>query len=88
MEAALSFSFFFEGTIASFAAFATLILTEVLAGILTDLPVAGLRPIRAFLLIRTNFPIPGSVKEPVSLVFETASAVTSSIIPEAVYRAR
>ena len=45
-------------TIASLAAFAALILTPVLAGILIALPVAGLRSIRAFLLNRTSFPIP------------------------------
>lgn len=84
----LSFSFFFEATIASFAAFAILIVTAVLVGILTDLLVAGFRPILAFLFTRTKFPIPGRVKEPVSLVSETASAVTLSIILEAVYRAR
>jgi hypothetical protein len=40
--------FFFPGTIASLAAFATRILTTVLAGILIVAPVAGLRPMRAF----------------------------------------
>ena len=30
---------------------------------------------RAFLLTRTNFPIPGKVKEPVFLVSETASSM-------------
>jgi membrane-bound metal-dependent hydrolase YbcI (DUF457 family) len=84
----LSFSFFFEATIASFAAFAILILTAVLVGILTDLLVAGFRPILAFLFTRTNFPIPGRVKEPVSLVSKTAGAANWFIIPEAVYRAR
>lgn len=84
----LSFSFFFEATIASFAAFAILIVTAVLVGILTDLLVAGFRPILALLFTKTNFPIRGRVKEPVSLVSETAGAANSFIIPEAVYRAR
>jgi len=84
----LSFSFFFEVTIASFAAFAILILTAVFVGILTDLLLAGFRPILAFLFTRTNFPIPGRVRESVSMVSETAGAATSSIIAEAVYRAR
>jgi hypothetical protein len=41
------------------AAFATRILTTVFAGILIASPVAGLRPIRAFLFTRTSFPMPG-----------------------------
>ena len=76
--------FFFPGTIASLAAFATRIFTTVLAGILIASPVAGLRPMRAFLFTRTSFPIPGRVKEPVFLVSDTARAATSSIIPEAI----
>jgi len=51
-------SHFLPGTIASLAAFATLILTTVLAGIFIASPVAGLRPIRAFLFTKTSFPIP------------------------------
>jgi hypothetical protein len=80
-----SFYFFFPGTIASLAAFAILIFTTVLAGIFIVAPVAGLRPMRAFLLARTSFPLPGRVKEPVFLVSEIASPATSPMIPEAVF---
>ena len=77
-----------EGATASFISFLNHILIEFFAGILTDLLLAGFRPILAFLFTRTNFPIPGRGKESVSVVSETAGAATSSIIPEAVYRAR
>jgi len=51
-------NYFLPGTIASFATLATRIFTTVLAGILMGSPVAGLRPIRAFLLTKASFPIP------------------------------
>jgi len=75
--------YFFDGTIASLAVFAILIFTTVLAGILIALPVAGLRPMRAFLFTRTSFPIPGRVKDLTFLVSDTARAATSSRIAEA-----
>jgi len=78
-------SHFFPGTIASLAALAILILTTVFAGILIVAPVAGLRPMRAFLFTKTSFPIPGRTKEPAFLVSETARAATSSIIAEAAF---
>src|SRR5271157_2857154 len=77
--------FLLPGTIASLAAFAILIFTTVLAGILIVAPVAGLRPMRAFLFTRTSFPIPGRVKDPVFLVSETASPATSSMIMPEVF---
>jgi hypothetical protein len=71
------------GTIASLNALAGLILTTVLAGILISLPVAGFRPIRAFLLTRTDLPIPGSTKAPFFLVSAIANAAYSSIMDAA-----
>jgi|GEM_PF-4210860 len=62
--------YFFDGTIASLAAFATRIFTTVFAGILIASPVARLRPIRAFLFTKTSFPIPGRVNEQAFLVSE------------------
>ena len=44
------------------AFFETRNFTTRLAGILISSPVAGLRPIRAFLFTRTSFPTPGIVK--------------------------
>jgi hypothetical protein len=75
--------YFFPGTITSLAAFAILIFTTVLAGILIVAPVAGFRPMRAFRFTRTSLPIPGRVKEPAFLVSDTARAATSSMIAEA-----
>ena len=71
--------YFLGGTIASLNALAGLILTTVLAGIWISCPVAGFRPLRAFLLTRTDLPMPGSTKAPFFLVSAIASAVYSSI---------
>ena len=79
-------SYFLPGTIASLAAFATRIFTTVLAGILSGSPVAGLRPIRAFLLTRTSFPISGKVKEPVFVITEGASSMGVARTVDAVLR--
>src|SRR5579859_6618138 len=64
--------FFFGGTIASLAAFATRNFTTFLAGILILSPVAGLRPMRALRSTRTSRPIPGSTNTP--LFFTSAIA--------------
>lgn len=58
---------FLPGTIAILAAFATRIFTRVLAGIFIASPIAGFRPIRAFLFSRTNFPISGKASPPLHL---------------------
>src|ERR1039457_6037949 len=57
--------FFFGGTIASFAAFATRNFTTILEGILIASPDAGLRPMRGLRWTRTKRPRPGIAKTPV-----------------------
>ena len=52
---------YFFPRMASFAAFAILNLTTRLAGILIASPVWGLRPVLAFLFLRTSIPKPGSL---------------------------
>jgi len=81
MPASLSIlNYFFGGTIASLNALAGLIFTTVFAGILISFPVCGFLPIRAFLLTRTDLPMPDSTKAPFFLVSAIARAAYSSIM--------
>jgi hypothetical protein len=75
--------YFFGGTMASLKDLAGLIFTTVFAGILMGSPVAGFRPVRAFLLTRTDLPMPGSTKAPFFLVSAIASTAYSSMIDAA-----
>src|SRR5258706_16110974 len=67
------------GTIASFTAFATRNFTTFFAGILIASPVAGLRPMRAFLSTRTSRPMPGRMLTPFFLVSRTAKSAYASM---------
>src|SRR5262252_8706920 len=53
-------------------------LHNFLAGILIASPVAGFRPIRAFLSDRTNRPIPGSTNTP--FFFTSVMAVWANVV--------